>query len=201
MNDARYLLGGILGALIVPLLAFVLHVPFLFALVAGAIAFAAVALLLQPRKLFENLDVKTMAAGQLGAAQAVLEQAYSDIGLLEASAKRVPDATMRDRVLGLATQAREACADIEAHPERLSAMRRLLTYYVPRTNDIASSFAEIATRKAVSPEQAQRVQTALFHLEDTYRHYRQQSVSGQAQELDAELDLLDRSIKQDLEKL
>ncbi len=201
MNDTRFLIGGAVGALLIPLLAFAFKVPFVFAALAGGIVFAAVVFASAPRKLFENLNVGGLAAGQLKAAEAVLAQAYKDIESLEATARLITDKPMRDVLQRLAVQARSAAKDVEDNPARLGAVRRLLTYYVPRTGDIAGNYAEIAVKSAVSPEQHARMQTALGHLEDTYTHYRQQSVSGEAQELDVELDLLDRSIKQDLEKI
>lgn len=201
MNDNRFLIGGVLGALLVPLLAFVFKLPFLVALIVGAIVFAAIAFVFQPRKLFENLNADAIAAGGVKAAEAILSQAYTDIATVERTAKLITDTSIRDVLQRLAVEARAAAKDVETSPDRLSSVRRLLTYYVPRTGDIAANYAEIAAKTTVSPQQHERMQTALAHLEDTYQHYRQQSVSGESQELDVELDLLDRSIKQDLEKI
>ncbi len=201
VNDFRFLVGGVLGALVIPLLTFVVGLPFLFAVVAGAAVFGGAVVLLQPRQPFERLDGAAIATGQLAAAQAVLSQAYADLDAIDATVKRIPDASLRETLKRLTVEGRQAAADVETAPDRLGAVRRLLTYYVPRTRDIAENYAEIATRSAIKPDQQQRVQTALAHLEEAYGHYRQQSVSNEADALDAELDLLDRSIKQDLEKM
>ena len=201
MDDLRFLLGGAVGALLIPVLAFVFHVPFLLAALAGGAVFAAAVLLLRPRQPFENLDAQAIGNGQLQAAQAILAQAYKDIDAIAATAGLMPDKAMGDSLKRLVVQARAAAADVEAHPVRLAAVRRLLTYYVPSTRDIATNYAEIAGKTQVPADQTQKVKTALAQLENTYAHFRQQSFSGETQELDVDLDLLNRSIKQDLEKI
>ncbi len=199
MIKHRFLTAGLSGIIVILVLAYGIKAPILAALLAGAVVWSVIMFITRKRR-FNTPQAVALPAGQGKAVEVILTQAYADIAALEQAAKQVPEASIRGILQRLIDAARDAAKDVAEHPTRLSSVRRLLTYYVPRTGDITLSYAAIANRATVSPEQRERMQNALAHLETTYDHYRQQSVSVESETLDVELDLLARSIKQDVER-
>jgi len=61
-NDWNWIVAGLVAAVVVVGLPLGLNVPFVIAIVIAAFVFGGVVMLLSPRRLFEGIDVKVIAA-------------------------------------------------------------------------------------------------------------------------------------------
>jgi hypothetical protein len=87
----------------------------------------------------------------------------------------------------------------EKEPSKLVDVRRLVAVYLPRTREIATSFVEVEGKGLQERARAERVRAVLKRIDETFQHFGERMVEGDAKELDIELNLLEDSIKQELE--
>jgi 5-bromo-4-chloroindolyl phosphate hydrolysis protein len=198
-GDGRYLVAGAAAAAALPLGVFVIGIPFYVAVPIAAVLFAGVALFLAPRRPLEGIDVKALGCGDVTAARAALEDAGQDLDAIEDAAKRIRTTDIAQAVTHLATTARGLLGQVEAEPAKLPEIRRLVAVYLPRTRDITESYADIETRGKLDAARTERVRTVLKRIDDTFQHFGQRLVEGEAKSLDVDLTLLEDSIKQELE--
>ncbi|HVI89858.1 MAG TPA: 5-bromo-4-chloroindolyl phosphate hydrolysis family protein [Dongiaceae bacterium] len=198
-GDGRYLVAGIAAAAALPVGVFVIGIPFYVAVPIAAVLFAGVALFLAPRRPLEGVDVKALGRGDVTAARAALEDADQDLDAIEDAAKRIHTADIAQAVTHLATTARGLLTQVEAEPAKLSEIRRLVAVYLPRTRDITESYADIESRGKLDAARTERVRGVLKRIDDTFQHFGQRLVEGEAKSLDVDLTLLEDSIKQELE--
>jgi DNA repair ATPase RecN len=174
-------------------------IPFYAAVPAAVVLFAALALILAPRRPLEGINMTALGRGDVMAAQAALEDADGDLDAIEAAAKRIKTADIATSITHLAGTARGLLQQVEAEPAKLADIRRLVAVYLPRTRDISESFADIESRGKLDPARTERVRAVLKRIDDTFQHFGQRLVEGEAKSLDVDLALLEDSIKQELE--
>jgi DNA repair ATPase RecN len=198
-GDGRYLIAGLVAAIALPVAVFVAAIPFYAAVPAAVVLFAALALILAPRRPLEGINMTALGRGDVMAAQAALEDADGDLDAIEAAAKRIKTADIATSITHLAGTARGLLQQVEAEPAKLADIRRLVAVYLPRTRDISESFADIESRGKLDPARTERVRAVLKRIDDTFQHFGQRLVEGEAKSLDVDLALLEDSIKQELE--
>jgi hypothetical protein len=197
-GDGRYVIAGLVAAAALPAAVFVAAIPFFAAVPISVVLFGAVVYLLAPRRPLEGLDVGAIGRGQVAAAQSALEEADSDIDAIEGSAKRIKTQDIAAALKHLAATARNLLQQVEKDPAKLSDVRRLVAVYLPRTRDIAAGFADIESRGSLEQPRIDRLRGSLKKIDETFQHFGDRMVEGEAKELDVELDLLEDSMKQEL---
>src|SRR5262249_42706948 len=135
----------------------------------------------------------------VAAARTALESADSDLDAIEAVARRIRTKDIGAAVTHVAVSARNLLAQVEKEPAKLADVRRLVAVYLPRTREIATSFADIEGKGLQERARAERVRAVLKRIDETFQHFGERMVEGEAKELDIELNLLEDSIKQELE--
>jgi DNA repair ATPase RecN len=197
-GDGRYVIAGLVAAAALPAAVFAAAIPFLAAVPIAVVLFGAVVYLLAPRRPLEGLDVATIGRGQIEAARNALEEADTDIDTIVAAAKRIRTRDIAAALDHLATTARRLLHQVEQDPAKLSEVRRLVAVYLPRTREIASSFADIESRGSLEAPRIERLREMLKKIDATFQHFGDRMVEGEARELDVELNLLEDSMKQEL---
>jgi 5-bromo-4-chloroindolyl phosphate hydrolysis protein len=198
-GDGRYIIAGLAAAVALPVAVFAAAIPFYVAVPIAAVLFAAIALILAPRRPLEGVDAAALGRGDVLAARAALEDADSDLDAIEAAAKRIHTADIAQAIAHLAGTARGLLGRVEAEPAKLPEIRRLVAVYLPRTRDITESYADIEARGKLDPARTDRVRTTLKRIDETFQHFGQRMIEGEAKSLDVDLSLLEDSIKQELE--
>jgi DNA repair ATPase RecN len=198
-GDGRYLIAGLAAAIVLPVAVFVAAIPFYAAVPIAVVLFAALTLLLAPRRPLEGISMASVARGDVVAAQAALEDADRDLDAIEAATKKIKTPDIAQAITHLAGSARGLLSQVEAEPAKLAEIRRLVAVYLPRTRDITESYADIESRGKLDPARTERVRAVLKRIDDTFQHFGQRLVEGQAKSLDVDLSLLEDSIKQELE--
>jgi 5-bromo-4-chloroindolyl phosphate hydrolysis protein len=197
-GDGRYVIAGLVAAAALPAAVFVADIPFYAAVPIAAALFGAIVYLLAPRRPFEGLDVSAIGRGQIAAAQGALEEASRDIDTIETAAKRIKTKDIAAALTHLASTAQGLLEQVEKDPAKLSDVRQLVAVYLPRTREIADSFADIESRGTLEQPRIERLRGVLKKIDETFQHFGDRMVEGEAKELDVELNLLEDSIKQEL---
>ncbi|HVZ02325.1 MAG TPA: 5-bromo-4-chloroindolyl phosphate hydrolysis family protein [Dongiaceae bacterium] len=197
-GDGRYVIAGVVSAAALPAAVFLAGIPYFAAVPIAAVLFGAIVFLLAPRRPFEGLDVAAIGRGQIEAAQGALEEAGRDIDTIEAAAKQIKTRDIAAALTHLAATAHGLLQQIEKDPTKLGDVRRLVAVYLPRTREIADSFADIESRGTLEPARVDRLRSVLKKIDETFQHFGERMVESEARELDVELNLLEDSIRQEL---
>ena len=197
-NDGNWIVAGVVTAVLVPVLTFAAGMPFWIAAVIGLLVFVGLVFLLAPRRLFEGLNIKAFGRSRVAFAQELLEGALPAAQRLETAADDIADQKTAGRVRHLAEIAADVFRKVEARPESANAVRRFLSYYLPRAAEVAEGFAVIEAKRAPDPKQLEDVRAVLVKLEDAFVHYADSLVDDALGTLDTDLRLIQASLKEDL---
>lgn len=197
-NDRNWVAAGAAAAILLPVLVFGFGLPFPVATAVAALAFAGLVFLLQPRRLFEGIDVSKVGRARLDVARKVLTEAEPAVERLAATAARVRSPTIKGRVERLAATARAIVAGVEADPSRLASVQRFLTYYLPRAGDLAESYAVLEHQRSPDPARVSQVEELIGKLDEAFTHYADSLLESDLSGLDVELRLLQSSLEEDM---
>ena len=194
----NHIVAGIMAALVLPLAAVVLDLTFPVALVQAIVLYAGVALLLAPRQAVERIN-----PGQVGRVQAELVASLIEDG--EAAVARLREAARRlrapeaARLTGqLAEVARGILGRLASEPGKLPAVRRFLTYYLPRSAEIAEGLVTVERQRSPDATRQAAIETVLAKLAQAFTFYADSFAQAELDTLDVELKLLGRSLAEDL---
>lgn len=197
-NGANHIIAGLVAALALPLGAIGLALPFPVALAIAAVVYAGLALLLAPRRAAERI-----APGQVGRVQAELVAGLIEDG--EAAVARLRDAArgLRSQEAGritahLAEVAHGILERLAAEPGKLPAVRRFLTYYLPRSAEIAEGLGTVERQRTPDPKRQADIAATLAKLDQAFTYYADSFAQAELDMLDVELKLLGRSLTEDL---
>jgi 5-bromo-4-chloroindolyl phosphate hydrolysis protein len=198
-NGLNWIVAGVIAAALLPLLAFVVQLPFLVALGIAALAFFGLVLLLAPRGLFEGVDVSAINKGKLDLVRKVLAEATPAINRLDAGARGIRDAAIRKDSQNLAATAHTIFERIEQNPERMVSVHRFLTYYLPAAADLTESFGVLEQQRVPDATRLQHAKSVLGKLNEAFAHYADTMLESDLSGLDVDLRLIERAVKDDLE--
>jgi 5-bromo-4-chloroindolyl phosphate hydrolysis protein len=198
-NDRNWMIGGFLAAVLLPVLAFVVQLPFWLAAVVAAGVFVGFVFILAPRGLFEGVDVSNVARGRLDVVRKVLEDAELSLARLEEAASDIKSQGMKAKSKHLVQTARGIIAGVESEPDRLSSVQRFLTYYLPSAGDVAASYAVMEKQNSPDPERVKKTEAVMAKLDDAFSHYADSLHESDLSNLDVELRLIENAVKDDLE--
>ena len=197
-SGMNWIVGGAAAAVMLPLLAIALDMPFWIAGVISATAGSGLVVMLSPRKLFEGLDASGAARGKIEFARELLTDAEPLAVRLEVAVSSIGTPKVAERVRHLARVSREIFAGIEEDPLRVDRVRRFLTYYLPRAADLVEAYALL--EKAASRDTARMTATSdlIDRLDVAFTHYAANLQEADLGNLDIELKLLKSSLDEDL---
>lgn len=195
-------LGAVAGAGALGVMIGVIGAPLITGLAVGGALFAlggvAGAGLLGPAGTKpRRLDATKLLTDQAAATRAILSESVPEAERLVAAAKAIRDRAQRNRVLGLASKANEIFHGLAEDPERLSAVSRFLSYYLPIAANLAESFHALEAQ--TPPDAARLAETGAMieRLESTFSDYQARLSSADVETLDMELKLLKGNLRED----
>jgi len=197
-SGMNWIAGGAAAAVLLPLLAITLDMPFWIACVISATAGGGIVVMLSPRKLFEGLDASGAARGKIEFARELLIDAEPLAVRLEVAVSSIGTPKVAERVRHLARVSREIFAGIEDDPLRVDRVRRFLTYYLPRAADLVEAYALL--EKAANRDSTRMTATSdlIDRLDVAFTHYAANLQEADLGNLDIELKLLKSSLDEDL---
>jgi 5-bromo-4-chloroindolyl phosphate hydrolysis protein len=194
----NWIAGGAAAAILLPLLAIGVGMPFWIAGIVSATAGGGLVILFSPRKLFERLDASGAAQGKIEFARDLLTDAEPFAVRLEIAVNSIRTAKVADRVRHLAAISREIFAGIEQDPLRIDRVRRFLTYYLPRAAELAEAYAVLENGGARNTARMTATGDLIDRLDDAFTHYAANLREADLGNLDIELKLLKSSLDEDL---
>jgi 5-bromo-4-chloroindolyl phosphate hydrolysis protein len=197
-SGLNWIAGGAAAAVLVPLLAIGVGMPFWIACIVSAAAGGGLVVLFSPRGLFDGFNATGAARGKIEFARELLTEAEPFAVRLEVAVDSIRTAGISGRVRHLAAVSREIFAAIEKDPLRIDRVRRFLTYYLPRAADIAEAYALL--EKAGTRDAARITTTGdmIDRLDIAFTHYAANLQEADLGNLDIELKLLKSSLDEDL---
>jgi len=198
-KDLNWIIGGVVGAALVPLLTFGVGLPFIFAVIIALVAFAGIVVLLMPRRLFEGLDLRSVGRDKVAFASELLTTAAPAAERLGAAAGRIRSPEVKTQAEHLEAIARDVFAKVEANPAQAPTVRRFLSYYLPRAAEIAEGYATLEAQRAPNAAKLGEVSAMIGKLEQAFIHYADSLAEQELGTLDVELRLIERSLKEDLQ--
>lgn len=197
----RMIAGGGLFALLLPLLSLLGRLDFAIAFaIAGAAGLGAYFLAGGNRPPLE-IDEDRIDAGARETARQILSEALGDVERLAEAGRRIKAKDVREQVTHLVDLFRQTISQVTREPERLGSVRRLLTFYAPKAAEIADGYAEIESSPRPDSARLTRTAESLKKLDDAWAHFSDKLAEPDRTNLDIELDVLDQSLKSDMEKL
>jgi 5-bromo-4-chloroindolyl phosphate hydrolysis protein len=197
-SGLNWLAGGAAGAVVIPVLALGVGLPFLVACVAGALAGGGVVLLLAPGTRFKALEASGIAKGKIEFARELLTEADPYVEKLEAFSRHIRSKTVADRVRQLAGVARNIFGEIEKDPLRIDRVRRFLTYYLPRAAEMAEAYQALESSPGADAARLSAIGEIIDRLSGAFTEYARNLRDAELDKLDIELKLLKRSLDEDV---
>ncbi|MBV9564782.1 MAG: 5-bromo-4-chloroindolyl phosphate hydrolysis family protein [Bradyrhizobium sp.] len=193
-----WIVGGAAAAVLLPLLAIGVGMPFWIACVVSALAGGGIAAVMAPKKLFAQLDASGVARGRIEFARDLLTESEPLAGRMEAAATAIKTRAIAERVRHLVKIARDIFSAIERDPLRIDRVKRFLSYYLPRAAEIAEAYA--ALEKSPVPDAARLASASemIDRLDTAFTRYAASLQDADLDRLDIELKLLKRSLDEDL---
>jgi len=190
--------GGVAAAILLPLLAVGIGMPFWIALPISALAGGGIIAVLAPKKMFAELDASGAARGRIEFARELLTEAGPLTARMEAAARGIRSRAVADRVRHLVKTARDIFAAIERDPLRIDRVRRFLTYYLPRAAEITEAYGSL--EKSAVPDAARLASTGALidRLDTAFTRYAANLADADLDKLDIELKLLKSSLDEDI---
>lgn len=198
-NDTHWILAGAAAAILLPGLALI-GVPFLFAAIIAAVAFVGLVVLLSPRKAFEDIGKPGIGKQQTALARELLTQAEPFAEQLLAASRRISDPIVRNKSVNLVEITREIFDEVEANPEKASAVQRFLSYYLPQAAQIAEGYVNIEAKHAPRPERLAAIAEMIDKLEGAFIHYSDGLAEADLGTLDVDLRAIETSLEEDIRR-
>ena len=197
-SGMNWIVGGLVAAILLPMLALAAGIPFFIALVVSLLVGGGVLVLLEPGKLFPRLDASGAARAKIDFARELLTDAAPQADRIEAAARSIRGQKVAAEVKHLAVVARGVFAGIEEDPLRVDRVRRFLTYYLPQAAQIAEAYG--ALERSPAPDQRRIAATGelIDRLDAAFTRYAANLQDASLDNLDIELKLLRRSLDEDL---
>lgn len=194
----HHLAAGAAAALVLPLCAVALGLPFPVALAIAVVLYAGLALILAPRRAAERIN-----PGQVGRVQAelvaeLIEQGEAVVARLRESARGSRSHAATRTTFHLADVAHGILDRLAAEPGKLPSVRRFLTYYLPRSAEIAEGLGIVERQRTPDPGRLAEIEATLTKLDQAFTYYADSFAQAELDTLDVELKLLGRSLAEDL---
>jgi 5-bromo-4-chloroindolyl phosphate hydrolysis protein len=197
-SGINWIAGGATAAILLPLLAIGLGMPFWIAGLVSLAAGGGLVTVLSPRKPFEGLDASGAARGKIEFARELLTDAEPLAVRLEVAVSSIGTPKVAERVRHLARVSREIFAGVEDDPLRVDLVRRFLTYYLPRAAELAEAYALLEKGNVRDTARLTATSELIDRLDTAFTHYATNLQSADLGNLDIELKLLKSSLDEDL---
>lgn len=199
-NDLKEMLGSlaagiIAGAVFLGLLFGVKWNLFVDVVLAFGV-FTGVSLVSKPRRKIGRINVDRIANGE--ELQRRLEEAMEDFASIEASMRKIEDVSVKEQVEKLKAIAENIIGYLEEHPEKIGQARQFIDYYQDTASSLLQKYVELQD-SGLGTEEVKRLKAntshALEKLNFAFEQQFQKLMRNEMLDMDAEIRLLDRTIK------
>jgi hypothetical protein len=199
-RDTALLIGAVVAAVVLPILLLGLKLP-LWLCGLGALAIFVAAFLLPRAQAPARFDVGKVIEARAQTANELIADAGVSLNRLKKVAVLIQDAQMRSQAVDLCTTADSVLADVREDPDRVMAIRRLFTFYLPNAASVAEGWQTLERHANPSPDRVQQTRETMQGLNEAFKKFAEDADEPEIQELDTTLKVLKDSLKSDLEKM
>lgn len=198
-------LSGAVAALIPPVLVLGFGQPAWLALCIAFVALVVLWFLLRPDpdggrdRGAGRLDVGEMASERRGAAAQLLREGEAALDRLRAAPRLIHDQLMREEIRLLTMKADRVLRDVRGDPDKVMAVRRMLTFYLPNAASVAEGWRALENKSEPAPERVQQTRETMAQLNDAFTQFADELHEPQMQTLDLDLKMLNDALKHDLD--
>ena len=187
--------AGILGGLIFAGLLFLFGLSF-WTFLGGMAGFVAGFLIFQP-KAPDKHDFAMLGISKEDL-NAALAEGASKLGIIRSEGKTIENPSVRKKVDDVTEVIERILKDIENDPKDLRRARQFFSYYLDATINIVKRYADLSRRGSQSAalnQSLERTESTLDTLKKAYDKQLTLLLEDDVMDLDAELELLERTIK------
>ena len=197
-SGLNWIAGGAAAAILLPLLAIGVGMPFWIAGVVSLLAGGGIIAMMAPRRMFAQLDASGAERGKIEFARELLTEAEPLAERMDEAATLIQAKKVAERVRHLVKIARDIFAAIERDPLRIDRVRRFLTYYLPRAAEIAEAYGSLERSSAPDAERLTATGALIDRLDTAFTRYAANLQDADLDKLDIELKLLKSSLDEDI---
>ena len=194
-------IAGVVAALIPPPLVLAGGIPAFLAVMIAFAVFVALFLLLKPkaRRAPGRLDEGAISDHRRGTAGDLLREGEAALERLRAAPRRIHDQLMREEIRLLTMKADRVMREVRNDPDKVMAVRRLLTFYLPNAASVAEGWRALENKSEPSPERVRETRQTMAQLNDAFTRFADDLHEPQLQTLDLDLKVLNDALRQDLD--
>lgn len=192
--SAADLWAGIAGGLFAPLATFGFGLPLWASLPGAVLVFLGLRFVMAPRGFFEWLDASAIDAAGRALAAEILTGALADLDRLREAARSIRSPEIRRHLEHLHAIAARVTQEVEQKPDRLSGVRRLLTYYLPASVRLGEGFRVLESANRPDLARLEAAGAMIERLDSVFGRHADRLNSVEVDGLDVELKLLTDAI-------
>ena len=195
--------AGAVAAAIPPILVLGFGQPAWLALCIAFVALVVLWFLLKPdaNRGSGRLDEGEIAQGRRSTAAQLLREGDEALERLRAAPRLIHDQLMREEIRLLTMKADRVLRDVRGDPDKVMAVRRMLTFYLPNAASVAEGWRALEGKAEPSPERVRQTRETMAGLNDAFTQFADELHEPRMQTLDLDLKVLNDALKQDLEKV
>jgi hypothetical protein len=198
-RDTTTLITGVAAAIVLPLLVLGLKLPLWLCGLIAAGVFVGLWYVLRASSPV-GIDGEKILEARTQTTDALLADADVSLNRLKKVTPLIQDAQMRGEAQSLCATTDSVMADVRNDPDRVMAIRRLFTFYLPNAVSVAEGWQTLERHANPSADRVQQTRETMHSLNDAFKKYAQDADAPEIQELDTTLKVLRDSLKSDLEK-
>jgi 5-bromo-4-chloroindolyl phosphate hydrolysis protein len=193
------LTAGCIAALVLPVAALALNLPYWMAAVLALAFFTGVYLVARRPRPGEALDADAIETARSGTARALAAEAAAAVDRLRRAVGQIRDPAMRDEIAGLAKTGEAVVKAVRADPAKAMAVRRLLTFYLPNAASLAEGWLSLEQRRTPAADRAEQTRQTMRGLNEAFSRFADDLSTPAMETLDLDLKVLNDALKADLE--
>lgn len=158
--------------------------------------FVSISLIAKPRNRIGKICVENIINGE--ELHRRLEEAMEDFASIENSFKKIEDESVKEQVKSLKATAEKIIAYLEEHPEKITQARQFIDYYQEAASSLLSKYVELQNSQIGTKEVSrlkENTSHALEKLNFAFEMQFQRLMKNEMLDMDAEIRLLDQTIK------
>jgi 5-bromo-4-chloroindolyl phosphate hydrolysis protein len=194
----NHVIGGVLAAIAVPAMVFGFNLPFIAAIPIALSLYAGSVLLFTKRRTIDRVDPNRVGQAQAELVASLIEDGETVIARLKLAAQKLQSKDAAGKASHMAEIARSILDRLAAEPDKLSAVRRFLTYYMPRSAEIAEGMVVVETQRSPDRKRLGEIADIMGKLDHAFTFYSDSFAQAELDTLDVELRLLSRSLTEDV---
>jgi len=191
--------AGVAAALTPPVLVLGFGLPAWLALTVAFIEFVVLWFLLKPGPEPGRLDAGAVGDNRRATARDLLLEGDRALQRLREVPRTIRDQLMREEIRLLVMKAERVMREVQGDPDKVMAVRRMLTFYLPNAASVAEGWRALENRSEPPAERVQQTRETMAQLNDAFSRFADELHEPQLQTLELDLKVLNDALKQDLQ--